>query len=102
MDYELLPPVVAQALEAGLPVAATIAEVFDLNYETARRALSIAQAKGIVPPLRVVVSGHLPVKATIYRGTKRERSWTVCQCCLVTWPCQDAPDRGPSGSEGPA
>jgi len=84
-DRARVAEIVREAMEAGLPVAATVAEVLDITPSQASYYVRKAHRDGLFGE-----EGHRPATARIFRGTPSERSWLVCAECLDRWPCASA------------
>lgn len=81
---EMVAEVVRVAQSEGINETLAVVEMLDISEARARYHIRMARADGVLPADEEV---HRYTEATIHRGTRRERTFQVCQVCLSN-PCQ--------------
>lgn len=76
-----------EAVDGGLPPTKTVSAVLGLPYNTASKKVAAAREMRLLPPARHRSLDHRPAQAEIHRGRPTHRRFSVCESCLVPYPC---------------
>jgi len=77
------------AVKAGEPTSKAIADQFRVTLDQARSLIRAGRRDGRIPSAEKHYL-HAPALAVIHPRGARRKSWTVCETCLVEWPCRHA------------
>jgi hypothetical protein len=82
-DREKVSAIIMESIDLGLPLIPTVVSVMNVTINQARHMVRAVREDG-----HLGATPHHPARATIHRGSGAQRSWLVCEVCMIPWPCE--------------